>query len=262
MLAPSAPASSAACLTCGEARDQRRATRLDEHVAQSARIRSASPAWQPREEHREVRALRDERRRAHMRPSSAARAARVSSTASRMHEHAVPSVAGTGIGNERSVGRQHETAEQHRADVVAVTAAARDRFAGQRERIERARRAAAGRAVHWPRRAQRRPTRPSRPCRSRTECPCRVRSRSRTAALSAIAQRDQRGACRVALGFERQSALRSRESRRCARRVSAMRRTRDAVAGPVDRVAEDVEADTDVADRGRRERRGDASIAG
>ena len=257
MLAPIAPLSSAACFTAAKpwiSGARRGSTSTSFRPARTSD--GIAALKQPGEHQREVRALRHELDQRVVARQRLARAPRFQ----RRHRGCTSAqcqAAGTGIGTSRSRGGQHQAAEQHRADVVAVPAAAGDRFAGQRERIQRFARPAARRAARWrpPAPPRRRP--PNRPCpepsamplsSSSLEAECGRPSASRSAISAAPAV--------LRSASQRQVDRRCRGSQRCAPSAPSMRRTVARSPGAGEAVAEDVEADADVADAGRRERTG------
>ena len=251
MLAPSAPASSAACLTSREAGDERGAARLHQHVAEAPAMSDESPREAARQHQREALALRHE---VDERVGAAQRRARLPRLQHevRVHQRAreasraparAPAVLGGAITSPpSSIG----------ADVVAVPAAAGHRLAFQAQRVERRR---AQRRVEQRVGGDQRGTAEAAepPMPEPSAMPLSISSSKPTARPSARRSASSARAGGVVLGVERQVGD---HAAMASTRTPALvvRRDGDAVARPDQAVAEDVEAHRDVADRRRRER--------
>ena len=152
---------------------------------------------------------------------------------------------------EQAIARgQHQAAEQHRSpDVVAVAAAAGHGLAVESEAVECFACAVDARARRWPRPAPRRTRPPSRPCPNPARCPCRSstskpwRNPARGAATTA------RAPAVLPLASSGRSVTRAMD--RSDAHGGLVDATHDgAIAGTGHAVAQDVEADRDVADAG------------
>ena len=169
----------------------------------------------------------------------------------RMHDHRMPCSGDFDLRQSISRG-QHQPAEQHRSDVVAMPATAGDGFAGHGVRVQRVRiqrrveqRVGGHQGGHA---GRRRAAQPGAERDALVEFDLEAeRQRQR------FAQRKQRAAGGVALGLQRQVGDRA------ADRLDPHRRFVDAahggdIADAGDAVAEDVEADPHIAYGSRRKR--------
>ncbi len=151
--------------------------------------------------------------------------------------------------------REHEPAEQRGRNVVDVHRAARDRLAVHGEFAATRSASAALPAARWPPPPRRRPRQPTPRGRWRAECPCPAPARNPNSRAQRLVHRDQRAPGGVTGSLARQIRHHAADGRDASPLVLPRVAPARTIADGVDREAEDVETDGDIADRGWRKRR-------